>query len=176
MVLVLTTSWLPQKLRAWAEWPAYDRVTGFAAHSRGSLNDRRAWDAVADAVHDYAAPGEEILVALHENRGHFANAPIFYWYVDRPPGTRFIEFDPCLTDTQRVQRLIVEDISNTNVVITTTFFPQGPPPLGRPPTALDDYLNTNFGVLRLVRFPQPLPVGFQQTITVLVRNGAAPVR
>jgi hypothetical protein len=176
MALVLTMSWLPDRVRAWTEWPAFDRVTGFAQHPRGSLNDRQTWDAVADAVHDYAAPGEEILVALHENRGHFANAPIFYWYVDRPPATRFIEFDPCLTDTQRVQRLVVEDIRSTNVVVTTSFFPQDPPPLGPHPTALDAYLKSNFVVFREVRFPEPPPPGFQQTITVLVRNGAAPVR
>lgn len=174
-VLVLTTSWLPQKAPAWTRWPVYDRVTGFAEHPPGSLNDRRTWDLVARAVHEYAAPGEEIFVALNDNRGHFANAPIFYWYVDRPPASRFIEFDPCLTDTERVQRLIVQDINETNVVVATTFFPQDPPPLGRPATALDSFLQENFSVYREVPFPPPRPPAFQQRVIVLVRDGAVPV-
>lgn len=174
-VLVLTTSWFPQKAPAWTRWPAYDHVTGFAANPRGSLNDRHTWDVVARAVHDYAAPGEDIFVALNDNRGHFANAPIFYWYVDRPPATRFIEFDPCLTDTERVQRLIVQDIDETNVVVTTTFFPQDPPPVGSPATALDAFLQENFSVYREVPFPPPRPPAFQQRVIVLVRNGAVPV-
>jgi hypothetical protein len=172
-VSVLIASWFPERVSAWAQWPPYDRVTGFAAHPPGSLNDRRAWDSVAGAVHRYAAPGERILVALNENRGHFANAPIFYWYVDRPPATRFIEFDPCLTDTEPIQRMIVQDLKGTNVIITTTFFPQAAPQFAEPALSLDRYLTRHFRSVFEAEFPPPEPEAFPQRVAVLVRRTGA---
>jgi hypothetical protein len=125
-------------------------------------------------VHRYADIEEPIFVTLHSNGGHFANAPIYYWVVDRPPVSRFFEFDPCLTDTEPIQREIVRDLAKTNVVITTTHFPQYPPLLGTAGRTLDSTLARDFEQ-RLV-LPLPVTSGdFQQLVSVLVRRGAAPV-
>jgi hypothetical protein len=61
--------------------------------------------------------------------------------VDRPPASRFIEFDPCLTDTVEVQREIVRDLAGVRLVVATTFFPDTRS-TGRPkPTLLNAFLS-----------------------------------
>jgi hypothetical protein len=140
----LATSWGPEVLPPWVRWPSYDARYGFARMEHDVLYNEQTWGEVVAAVHRYASPGEPIFVALHQNTGHHANLPIFYWVADRPPSSRFIEFDPCLTDTAPVQRLIVEDIDSTDVLITSSYFGQEPPPLGPPSSVLDDYISAHF--------------------------------
>jgi hypothetical protein len=174
MVTVLV-GWLPGKAAAWKSWPQFHRLYAFATLEAEGLYNERIWEGVTRTVHTYAAPGDPIFVALNENRGHFANTPAFYWFVDRPPVSRFIEFDPCLTDTAGVQRLIVQDLPRTNVVITTTFFPNQPPPLGPPTTILDDYLNSSFRKVFEERLAAPEPGAFRQAFSVLIRQGIPPL-
>jgi len=145
VVLTILTSWLPPSIRSWGDWPPYHPLYGFARGEDNGLYNERVWSEVTQVVQRHAAPEEEIFVGLTNNASHFANAPLFYWLVDRPPASRFIEFDPCLTDTAPVQRDIVEDLADTDVIITTTFFPRPRPPiLGPPPTILDQYLSRSF--------------------------------
>jgi hypothetical protein len=73
--------------------------------------------------------------------------------LDRPPASRFIEFNPCLTDRDDVQRLIVADLSDVDVVVESTFFPKAPP-FGKAATVLDAYLEREFEVA--VESPIPL--------------------
>jgi hypothetical protein len=143
--ITILVSWLPDALGSWTRWPRYHPRYGFATEEVTNLFDARVWDEVARTTQAYAAPDDPVFVALTpQNTGHFANAPLFYWLVDRPPGSRFIEFNPCLTDTSEVQGMIVDELDDTNVVISTAYFPQSPPPLGPPPTELDAYLGANF--------------------------------
>ncbi len=145
MVSTICFSWLPDRLRAWRDWPPYHPKYGFAEGEQSGLYDQAVWSELIEVVDRHAHPGEEIFVALTENGSHFANAPLFYWLVDRPPASRFFEFDPCLTDRAIVQRRIVSDLTDTDVLITTTFFPRPrPPALGPPPTVLDAYLRAHF--------------------------------
>lgn len=146
-VLVAASSWLPAVIPAWGRWPQHHPVYGFADLDRAFLYDKGVWSDVTNVVHRFAQPGEPIFVALHENTGHFANMPLIYWIVDRPPGSRFIEFNPCLTDTTEVQQLIVSDLRKTDVVVTTAYFPNPPPPVGSPALTLDSYLRGHFRVV-----------------------------
>jgi hypothetical protein len=119
------------------------------------------WTEVASAVQSRTDPGEEIFVALTDNSSrHHANAPIFYWYTDRPPASRFIEFDPCLTDTAPVQLEMVRDIGAADVVVATTFFPD---PTRTGTTVLDDYLGSRFEEVYRGELPQ------EQAVVVLER-------
>ena len=171
MILVtILVAWLPGKASAWRELPPYHPLFAFATLEAEGLYDERIWEGVAKAVRAHSESGEPIFVALNNNRGHFANAPIFYWYLDRPPASRFIEFDPCLTDTARVQRMIVEDLAKARVVVTTTFHPHPPPPLGPPSLVLDNYLHANFKSVFLESLPPPEPGAFQQRFEVLARQ------
>lgn len=170
-LLNITLVWAPDKVHDWSDWPPYDPLLGFTDKPSSGLYHEAIWEEVRRAVDAHASPGDPIFVALNENGGHFANAPIFYWYLNRPPGSRFIEFDPCLTDTEPVQREIVRELRQTNVVVTTTFFPNDPPPFGTPAVTLDQYLDTRFEHVLERSFPQPEPGAFAQRISVLVRRG-----
>ncbi len=141
IALTLATSWVPPALRAWKDWPAYDSILGWEGGRFEGLYDERVWNEVAAEVQSRTEADEEIFVAVTDNRGHHANAPIFYWFVDRPPASRFIEFNPCLTDTAPVQEEIVADLAAVDVVITTTFFPDT---RRAGPTILDRELASSF--------------------------------
>lgn len=171
IIVTLVPAWTPGKVSAWKQWPPYHPLFAFANLQAEGLYDERIWEGIAGTVHRYAGPRDPVLVALSDNRGHTANAPIFYWYLDRVPASRFIEFDPCLTDTEKVQREIVRDLEITTVIVTTTFFPQAPPPLGPPSLILDDYLRANFTSVFLESLPPPEPGAFPQRFEVLVRQG-----
>ena len=174
IIVTLLAAWVPGKLLAWKHWPPYHPLFAFANLDAEGLYNERIWEEVTRTVHQYAGPHERIFVALSDNRGHIANAPIFYWYVGRGPASRFIEFDPCLTDTEPVQREIVRDLETTHVVVTTTFFPQAPPPFGPPSSVLDDYLRANFHTVFEERLPAHEPGAFMQAFAVLVRQGLQP--
>jgi hypothetical protein len=148
---------------------------GFADTRVGGQFDPGLAARATAEVHRYAKAQEPIFVALHSNSGHFANAPIWYWVVDRHPVSRFFEFDPCLTDTERVQRDIVRDLVRTNVVITTTHYPQHPPLVGSPGQALDSALTREFEKKLVLTLPGT-PGDFPQQVTVLIRRGAVPVQ
>lgn len=139
----IVTSWWPGARSSLSGWPSPDPRFGVSAPPEG-LYDRLTWTQVERTVHRFASEGEPIYVTLTRNSGTYANAPMFYWYVDRPPASRFIEYSPCLTDTDRVQRQIVDDLAETRVVIATTFFQSFPPPFPRRATVLDDYLADHF--------------------------------
>lgn len=171
IVLVILVSWLPGRLEPWSTWPAHDSKYGFADTRVGGQFDPDVAARVAAEVHRYVAPGEPIFVALHSNSGHFANAPIWYWVVDRPPVSRFLEFDPCLTDTEQIQQIIVRDLVRTNVVITTTHYPQHPPLVGGAGRALDLTLMREFEKRAVLNLPGT-PGDFVQQVSVLIRRGA----
>ncbi len=168
-LLVMATSWLPNVLPSWTTWPAYDPLYGFSRIEEDWVFDRRVWNEMIQTVHRYAAPDEPIFVGLQANTGHFANFPIFYWVTDRPPVSRFIEFEPCFTDTESGQRLIVQDLEGTDVIVNTAHFPWPPPPFGAPATTLDAYMDENF----MVAYTGTLLL--EGDIEVLVRRGASPV-
>jgi hypothetical protein len=137
--------WIPERASAWMTFPQWDSRFGFARIEQdGVLFNPEAWGPVRRIVHRYTSPREPVFVALDRNTGHFANVPLLYWYLDRPPASRFIEFNPCLTDTEAVQRAIVEDLSDTKVVVTTNLFPDSPPPFGAPAMSLDSYLEAEY--------------------------------
>ncbi len=169
-LLVMATSWLPNVLSAWTTWPSYDPLYGFSRIEEDWVFDRQVWNDVTETVHRYTGPDDPIYVGLQANTGHFANFPIFYWVTDRRPVSRFIEAEPCFTDTDRGQRLIVQDLERTDVIVNTAHFPYPPPPfLESPATTLDSYMAENFtrvysGTLLL-----------EGDIEVLVRRGATPV-
>lgn len=173
VLAVLLISWLPGRLGAWSTWPTYDSKYGFADTRVGGQFDPDVAARITAEVHRYADVGAPIFVALHSNAGHFANAPIWYWVVDRPPVSRFFEFDPCLTDTELIQEEIVRDLVRTNVVITTTHYPQHPPLVGVTGQALDSALTRDFEKRLVVDFPGT-PGLFVQQVSVLIRRGAAP--
>jgi hypothetical protein len=166
-------SWIPERLPAWGTWPRWDARFGFSRMDRYELYDPDTWSGIRAAVHRITPPGRPIFVALDVNTGHFANAPLLYWYVDRPPGSRFIEFNPCLTDTESVQRLMIHELGETDTVITTSLFPNVPPPFGPVATSLDRYLDSRFTPVHTAGV-----VGTQTAtrleIAVLVRNGTLP--
>jgi hypothetical protein len=162
VVVTLATSWVAPAARAWTGWPAYDRLLGWEGGRFEGLYDERVWAEVASSVQARAAPGEGIFVALTNNSSrHHANAPIFYWYTDRPPASRFIEFNPCLTDTDPVQREIVADLADVDVVVATTFFPDT---RTRGSTVLDAYLRANFQPVYRGELPK------EQAVVVLERT------
>ncbi|MGQ0679048.1 MAG: hypothetical protein ACT4OM_05225 [Actinomycetota bacterium] len=153
IVLVMALWWVPSGLRSLSDWPEYDPVTGvFSCDRHYTFFCPEVVDALAEQVERATYPGEEIFVALVNNSGHFANAPSLYWVLDHPPASRFIEFNPCLTDRNDVQQEIVEDLGRVNVVVASTFYP-GKPPLGVRATVLDDFLGREF----LVASEHPLP-------------------
>jgi hypothetical protein len=140
--LVVVASIIPAAPRVWTGWPAYDPRLGWEGGRVEGLYDAAVWADVRQAVQARTAPEEEIFVALTDNSSrHHANAPIFYWVADRPPATRFIEFDPCLTDTEPVQREIVRDLASVDVVVATTFFPDTS---RGGSSVMDDYLDARF--------------------------------
>ena len=174
VVLVVLISWLPGRLGPWSAWPTYDSTYGFTDSRVGGQFDPDIAARITAEVHRYAAPGDPIFVTLHNNAGHFANAPIWYWVVDRPPVSRFFEFDPCLTDTELIQREIVRDLVRTNVVITTTHYPQHSPLVGVTGRALDSALTRDFEKRLVMDFPGT-PGLFVQQVSVLIRRGAVPI-
>jgi hypothetical protein len=136
--------WVPPVLPLWRTWPDYHARYGFARVEKDAIFDHEVWSEVVGVVHRHARPEEPIFVALTVNTAHEANLPIFYWLTDRPPASRFIEFDPCLTDTSEVQHTIVRDIDNANVVVASPYYFRPSAPKGPPSTVLDDYLTRNF--------------------------------
>jgi hypothetical protein len=144
MSLVLMFGWLPFATTGWIGWPDYAPVLGFIeATPAHNLYAPEAIDPIVRAVHRYARPADPVFVALTNNQGHYANAAALYWIVDRPPVSRFIEFNPCLTDRNDIQAEIVQDLERTNVVVQSTLF-ANPPPKGQRGTVLDDYLREEF--------------------------------
>jgi hypothetical protein len=136
--------WVPRTASAWRAWPPYHPRYGFAHVERDAIFDDQVWGDVARIVHRHTRANDPIFVALTLNTGHEANLPIFYWLTDRRPGSRFIEFDPCLTDTAETQRMIVRDIEAVDVVVASPYYHRRRAAVDRPPTVLDDYLTRNF--------------------------------
>lgn len=152
IALVLATSWVPPALRRWSGWPPYDARLGWEGGRMQGFYDPVVWSEIASMVRSRTAEDEEIFVALTDNSSrHHANAPIFYWWTDRPPASRFIEFDPCLTDTDPVQREIVRDIAQVDLVVGTTFFPDTRTPGS---TILEGYLRSHFEQVYRGELPQ----------------------
>ena len=147
IAFTVVTSWLPAHLPAWTSWPPYDPRYGYADLDETFMFDRRKWEGLARVVHQHAPPDARVFISLKENTGHFANMAVLYWVVDRPPGSRYIGLAPCLTDRTPVQREIVHELMDTDVVIQTAYFGQEPPPFAPPPTILDDYLREHFEVV-----------------------------
>ena len=168
IVVTLSTSWVQPAVRAWSDWPAYDPLLGWNDGGFQGLYDKEVWSEVAREVQERTAPGEEIFVALMDNRLHWANAPIFYWLADRPPATRFFDFNPCLTDTPEVQREIVGDLAAVDVVVETSFFPDERVRRRGPGSRiLDVYLSSRFAPV----YRGALPL--EQEVIVLERRGSA---
>lgn len=160
--LTLASANIPFSARAWTDWPAYHPMLGWADGNLEGLYDERVYARVVAEVRGRTAQGEEIFVALTDNSTrHHANAPIFYWFTDRPPASRFIEFDPCLTDTDPVQREIVSDLAPVDVVVATTFFPDT---RVAGSSILDGYLGANFTEVYRGELPQ------DQAVLVLERT------
>ena len=156
--------WVPAHLSAWGDWPDGHPRYGFARGEVSGLFQADVWAEVREVVQSRSDPGEEIFVALTDNRAHFANAPIFYWVVDRPPASRFIEFNPCLTDTIEVQREMVRDLATVRIVIATSFFPATGVSDRPQPTTLDSYLRSRFQPVYRGELPG------EQTVLVLERR------
>jgi|GEM_PF-4599753 len=151
-------------LRFWTDWPAYDRVLGFTSGTpEYNFYAPSVLDPIRATVNRYTRPHDPIFVALRQNRGHFANAAALYWVLDRPPVSRFIEFDPCLTDRNDVQRRIIADLWRTDVVVESSFFPHAP--FSSEASVLDDYLSREFALVK----ESLLPSGFDEYF-VLVRR------
>lgn len=166
LAVTVFTSWVPGIRASLEDWPASDPRFGFARPPAG-LYDEEVWVEVERTVHRYAEEDAPIFVATTQHTGTFANAPMFYWYVDRVPVSRFIEYSPCLTDTERVQAEIARDLAGTNVVIATTFFGWYPPPFAAESTLLDEYLAAHFRQV----LDRGLPADPQEyRIEVLVRS------
>jgi hypothetical protein len=140
ILFTVVMSWAPVHLPAWTAWPPYHRVYGFADLDETFMFHPQKWERLTRVVHRYAGPDEPIFVALKRNTGHFANMAVLYWVVDRPPGSRYIGFAPCLTDRAEVQREIVEELADTDVIIQAAYFAKSAPPFASPSTVLDDYL------------------------------------
>ena len=167
-LLFLTTAmvfWAPDLVRPWTDWPPYHPRFGFARVEEDAVFDAGIWAEVAEVVHQHASPEAPIFVALTSNTGHHSNMAIFYWLTERPPATRFIEFDPCLTDTAPVQRMIVSDLNNVDVVVATGYFPQEAPPLGAPSKVLDRYIARHFVPAYVASML------YRDDVQVLVRRG-----
>ena len=164
IVVTVAISTIPTSAWAWRDWPPYDPMIGWEGGQAEGLYDERVWSEVVSEVTARTDPGEEIFVALTDNRTHFANAPIFYWLTDRPPASRFIEFDPCLTDTAPIQREIVADLAGVDVVVATTFFPDLRRDPATGPTILDDELASEFEPVYEGSLPQ------DQAVVVLERR------
>jgi len=163
------TSWAPTHLRAWTSWPPYERLYGFADLDETFLFHRQKWERLTQVVRRYAGPDDPVFVALTRNTGHFANMAVFYWVVDRRPGSRYIGFAPCLTDRAPVQREIVGELADTDVIIQTPYFAQPAPPFAPPSTVLDDYFRERFDVV------YEDAVLYEDDIRVLVRRGSGTV-
>lgn len=148
-------AWLAPAVEGWSRWPRYRSLTGFARLDETFMYKPGGWRAVRRVVQREVPDREPVFVALQNNTGHLANVPLFYWLVDRPPASRFVEFDPCLTDRDDVQRLIVSDLRATDVVIATAHFPPPSPPPGPPATVLDRYLAERFEVRYQTTFEYP---------------------
>jgi hypothetical protein len=166
VALTLVTSSVPASVRAWTDWPSYHPKLAWEGQRVEGLYDEEVWSRVASVVRARTQPEEEIFVALTDNRRHHANAPIFYWFADRPPASRFVEFNPCLTDTAEVQRAIVADLAGVDMVIATTFFVDTRPSSGTGPSVLDEYLRSRFQPVYRGELPQ------DQAVIVLERRQA----
>jgi hypothetical protein len=166
-ILVLGTliGWL-HSLDSYRKWPSYRPLYGFT--ERSGFYASELIDPLTSVVDSLTKPGEPIFVALNNNSGHYANAPTLYWLLDHPPASRYFEFDPCLTDRNDIQSTIVRDLRNTNVVVTSTFFP-AKPPFGVPAVVLDDYLSEHFRVYQELHFPRG-PDNFDHRYSVLLRT------
>jgi hypothetical protein len=166
IIPTIITSWAPRNLPALTTWPRYDRLYGFANLEETFLFDRQKWERLTRVVHRYAGPDEPVFVVLNGNTGHFANMPVFYWVVDRRPGSRYIGFQPCLTDRAPVQREIVRELADTDVIIQVPYFAQSAPPFAPPSTVLDDYLRDHFDIVH------EDTVLYEDDIRVLLRRGS----
>jgi hypothetical protein len=166
IIPTIISSWAPRNLPAWTTWPRYDRLYGFADLDEMFLFHREKWERLTHVIHSYAGPDEPIFVALQNNTGHFANMPVFYWVVDRRPGSRYIGFQPCLTDRAPVQREIVRELADTDVIIQVPYFPQSAPPFAPPSTVLDDYFRDHFDIVH------EDTVLHEDDIRVLLRRGS----
>lgn len=161
---VVAVFWLPNAVRMWGSWPPLHPMYGFARVGEDVVFDARIWSEMVGAVRRHAPPGDPIFVAVTSNTGHHSNMPVFYWLSDRPPGSRFIEFNPCLTDTRPIQQAIVRELRDVDVVVATGYFPQDPPPGGPPSMVLDDYLARHFASVYVASLLYP------EDLQVLVRT------
>jgi hypothetical protein len=172
VAVALSVSFVPGTLASWRTWGSYDPLAGFYDPASPGLGDPVILNEVRLVVQDLVPEGEEIFVALENNTGHFANNTSLYWVTDRPPGSRYFEFDPCLTDRTDVQKLIVADLADVNVVVTTTFWGLAPP---FPPSSevLDRYLANAFEVVAEWPIGPEEAGGYVQRYRVLQRIGSA---
>jgi len=157
-------AFMPGAVASWKSWPPYHPIVGFGKRDANTLLNADLYERMASDVNTVSRPKEPLFVALDRNAGHFANAAALYWALDRPPATRFLEFDPCLTDREDVQRLMIPDLAKVNVIITHNFWQNRD--FSEPPAhSLDEYIRSNFTEVRIYQLP-----GKAEAYRLLVRG------
>ncbi len=98
-------------------------------------------------------PGEPIFVGLAANRHAFLNPMVAYYLADRPTGVRDSMYNPGVTNTQEVQRRMVDDLRSNDVrflILDVRYATCWEPAnLSRIPgsTVLDDAIDRDFRVV-----------------------------
>jgi hypothetical protein len=100
--------------------PAWENPAELARAARTPLNAGRA-EALA-FIRKYTRPGEPICVGLKDHRWTHSNDMDLYFLADRVGATRYMQFDPGLTNREEVQREMIGDLElhQPRVVILST--------------------------------------------------------
>lgn len=67
-------------------------------------------DELVQAIQSRTQPGEPIFVGLTDHRRTVANELDLYWLSERPGSTRYLQFDPNLTNREDVQEQMIREL------------------------------------------------------------------
>jgi hypothetical protein len=87
---------------------------GFARY--GGIPDRDPYRLkVLEILREQTVPNEPIFVGLLDHRRTLSNDVLLYFLAERPAGTRYLQFDPNLTNREDIQARMIQDLETRRV-------------------------------------------------------------
>jgi hypothetical protein len=151
-LVIPTTQHLARDLRA-PRWRVDDER--YCDLPERDLESARARQEVLDFVHQNTSPGEPIFVGLKDHRIVLGNEMELYFLADRPGATRYMQFDPNMTNRLEEQQSMIADFERARLrvaILTDPIYDNIEPNQSSIPGAdlLDRYFAENFRVVEEV--------------------------
>lgn len=137
-------------------WPKHEHDFEWVAHGERGLVPKRSIardnrDDVLQFIEERTSPGEAIFVGDREHRFVHCNQMDLYFLAERPPATRWIQFDPGLITRDEIQARMIDDFERNDlrVAVLLECDSEPEPNLSAIPgsSRLDEYLDAHFEVV-----------------------------